>query len=187
MNKWIPVTERLPEGPEYDWVLVQIVLLGREPFYGIPHVAELINGVWKTQGCDGPMEETLAVKVTHWMPLPDVPEEPVIVPGPEWMIRNYINNDVKQTEELFETFEKKCGPDDIKPEVFYICDRRACSECEPRCTHTRNIRHAINFGDIDGDSIEHRPLPRLEYIPFTKEPCRESRLQSIVKKLKGEK
>ena len=29
--------------------------------------------------------------------------------------------------------------------VFYICDRRACEKCMPPCTHTSDVRHAVNF------------------------------------------
>lgn len=66
---WISVTDRLPERPEYDWVLVRIEY--KEGGTGIPHIAELVNGVWQRAGGDGDMEETLAVKVTHWKPIPD--------------------------------------------------------------------------------------------------------------------
>lgn len=28
------------------------------------------------------------------------------------------------------------------PEVFYICDRRACDKCNQDCAHTKDVRHA---------------------------------------------
>lgn len=31
------------------------------------------------------------------------------------------------------------------PEIFYICDRRACDKCNEECTHTKDIRHAKSF------------------------------------------
>lgn len=61
---WIPVTERLPQKPDYDWVLVKTKF--NEGGYGVPHIAELRNGVWYCTECDGPMEETLAVTVVAW-------------------------------------------------------------------------------------------------------------------------
>lgn len=69
---WIPVTERLPEKPTYDWVLVQVKLIP-EDWYGVPHVAELRGRDWYISQLDGPLEETCGVKVTHWMPLPSIP------------------------------------------------------------------------------------------------------------------
>lgn len=72
-QKWIPVSERLPERPEYDWVLVQ-VKMNPEDYYGVPHIAELRNGTWYDED-DLPLEEFRSVKVTHWMPLPEPPKE----------------------------------------------------------------------------------------------------------------
>jgi len=69
---WIPVTERLPESPTYDWVLV-LCRMDPEGYYGIPHVAELRNGKWYADCCITPFEEVLGVKVTHWCPLPNSP------------------------------------------------------------------------------------------------------------------
>lgn len=66
---WIPVTEKLPKRPEFDWVLVRIEF--KEGGKGVPHIAEFINGVWYSSECEGNMEEILAVKVTHWKPIPD--------------------------------------------------------------------------------------------------------------------
>jgi len=63
---WISVTERLPERPQYDWVLVRTKFVP-DGGYGVPHVAELRNGVWYSQDCDlGPMEEILSIEVTDW-------------------------------------------------------------------------------------------------------------------------
>ena len=62
---WISVDERLPEKPPYDWVLVKTEFIP-ESGSGVPHVAELRNGVWYCDCCDGPMEETLGVKVVAW-------------------------------------------------------------------------------------------------------------------------
>ena len=32
-----------------------------------------------------------------------------------------------------------------RPDVVFICDRRACSKCNPECHLTDDIRHAKNF------------------------------------------
>ena len=73
-TKWIPTEERLPERPEYDWVLVA-TKLEPEGWYGVPHIAELRRGKWFGNGYpdDMPLEESCGVKVTHWMPLPENP------------------------------------------------------------------------------------------------------------------
>ena len=69
-NFWIPVAERLPEAPYYDWVLVKCQMMP-EAWYGVPHIAELRNGIWYGQNLgDRPLEETLSIKITHWCPLP---------------------------------------------------------------------------------------------------------------------
>lgn len=62
---WVPITERKPERPDYDWVLVKTVFVP-EGGEGVPHVAELRNGVWYCDCCEGPMEETLGIKVVAW-------------------------------------------------------------------------------------------------------------------------
>jgi hypothetical protein len=62
---WVSVSERLPERPLYDWVLVRTRLVP-EGFYGGPHVAELRNGVWYCRESDKPMEEELSIKVISW-------------------------------------------------------------------------------------------------------------------------
>ena len=73
-TQWISVSERLPERPLYDWVLVAVKLVP-ENWYGVPHIAELRSGVWYSDGHDTPLEATCGVSVTHWMPLPEPPKE----------------------------------------------------------------------------------------------------------------
>jgi hypothetical protein len=31
------------------------------------------------------------------------------------------------------------------PPAFFLCDRRACKKCDPKCSHTADISHAVNF------------------------------------------
>ena len=62
---WVPVEQCLPTRPDYDWVLVKTQFVP-EGGLGVPHVAELRNGVWYCDCCDGPMEEILGIKVIAW-------------------------------------------------------------------------------------------------------------------------
>lgn len=76
VQKWIPVTERLPDTQDdVDWVLVNIRLMP-EAYYGVPCVAELRNGDWYDAegGLLDTSEEGCGVIVTHWMPLPEPPK-----------------------------------------------------------------------------------------------------------------
>lgn len=70
--KWIPVTERLPDTQDYDWVLAQITLKP-DCIYCVPVTAELRADGWYDaydMMIDGKYQ-----KVTHWMPLPQPPKE----------------------------------------------------------------------------------------------------------------
>lgn len=62
--RWIPVEERLPE--ELTDVLTKCGH-GAAWFYGLAH---LFEGKWKVDGIGGSVDI-----VTHWMPLPEPPEE----------------------------------------------------------------------------------------------------------------
>ena len=72
-RRWIPVEKRLPDSSKYDYVLVSSIMVP-EGYRGVPHIAEMRRGVWQSLGLEMPMEETLSVKVTHWMPLPRNPK-----------------------------------------------------------------------------------------------------------------
>ena len=64
----------MPEG--YDWVLVSVVDYHDPNFRLVPQVAELRNGKWMNlEDCEGDLETWFHVKVTHWMPLPDAPND----------------------------------------------------------------------------------------------------------------
>lgn len=71
-TRWIPVTERMPE----EGVPVLINYIGTDGEVYADGVA-----VWTECGCfwwEGSLadcEEDVAVPITHWMPLPDGPEE----------------------------------------------------------------------------------------------------------------
>lgn len=83
-SPWISVEERLPEKPEYDWVLV-IVRDKRDGFIGIPQIGELrSDGFWHTVTSDSfnmsnfmriynttdVLGELLKQEVVAWMPIP---------------------------------------------------------------------------------------------------------------------
>lgn len=68
---WVPVSERLPVKEDgYDWVLVKtrFIYKGNKPDadFGVPHVAELRNGVWYSGPHNAPMEEALGLRVVAW-------------------------------------------------------------------------------------------------------------------------
>lgn len=83
-SPWISVEERLPEKPEYDWVLV-IVRDKRDGFIGIPQIGELrSDGFWHTVTSDSfntpdfmriynttdVLGKLLKQEVVAWMPIP---------------------------------------------------------------------------------------------------------------------
>lgn len=85
---WISVEDRLPEKPEYDWVLV-IVRDKRDGFIGIPQIGELrSDGFWHTVTSDSfntpdfrriynttdALGEILKQEVVAWMPVPSFDE-----------------------------------------------------------------------------------------------------------------
>lgn len=87
-SQWISVEERLPEKPEYDWVLV-IVRDKRDGFIGIPQIGELrSDGFWHTVTSDSfntsnfmriynttdVLGKFLKQEVVAWMPIPSFDE-----------------------------------------------------------------------------------------------------------------
>ena len=64
-HRWIPVNERLPE--LYQPVLVCVEMIGKGRMYGVDY--RLDNITWAKSG------EFWKLQVTHWMPLPEPPEE----------------------------------------------------------------------------------------------------------------
>jgi hypothetical protein len=64
--KWIPVTERLPD--VFKHVLVNIP--GMAPHPTVQEAFREKNGMWYSNGF-----RYLADEITHWMPLPEPPEE----------------------------------------------------------------------------------------------------------------
>jgi hypothetical protein len=73
--KWIPVTERLPDNKEHDWVLAQVV--EDNGFMHIPKVMEYRQqrNDWFEETYGWLSEHNGAFIVTHWMPLPEPPKE----------------------------------------------------------------------------------------------------------------
>ena len=75
VQEWIPVTERLPDNKEHDWVLAQVV--EDNGFMHIPNVMEYRQqrNDWLDETYGWLSEHNGAFTVTHWMPLPEAPEE----------------------------------------------------------------------------------------------------------------
>lgn len=82
-GEWISVDEKLPERPDYDWVLISYVDCFNPNMRFVPSVAELRNGKWvsKENDCDidrlytGDFERDFHVRVTHWADLPLPPKD----------------------------------------------------------------------------------------------------------------
>ena len=76
LPRWIPVTERLPE--DHDWVLVWHTGY-KTPKKALFHIEECFEfdggGAWYDYDVEIDGHNSLEGTVTHWMPLPDPPEE----------------------------------------------------------------------------------------------------------------
>ena len=75
VQKWIPVSERLPDNSEHDWVLAQVV--ENSGYMHIPKVMEYRQNRndWYEETYGWLSQHNGAFKVTHWMPLPEPPKE----------------------------------------------------------------------------------------------------------------
>ena len=75
VRRWIPVTERLPDNKEHDWVLAQVV--EKNGFMHIPKVMEYRQSKndWYEETYGWLSEHNGVFTVTHWMPLPEPPKE----------------------------------------------------------------------------------------------------------------
>lgn len=75
VQKWIPVSERLPDNSEHDWVLAQVV--EDNGYMHIPKVMEYRQNRndWHEETYGWLSQHNGAFKVTHWMPLPELPKE----------------------------------------------------------------------------------------------------------------
>ena len=71
---WIPVTERLPDNKEHDWVLAQVV--EDNGYMHIPKVMEYRQALndWYEETYGWLSKHNGAFSVTHWMPLPEPPK-----------------------------------------------------------------------------------------------------------------
>ena len=74
VQEWISVKDRLPDNKERDWVLAQVV--DDNGFMHIPKVMEYRQqrNDWFEETYGWLSEHNGAFTVTHWMPLPPVPE-----------------------------------------------------------------------------------------------------------------
>ena len=75
VQEWIPVTERLPDNKEHDWVLAQVV--EDNGYMHIPKVMEYRQALndWYEETYGWLSKHNGAFSVTHWMPLPEPPKE----------------------------------------------------------------------------------------------------------------
>ena len=73
VQEWIPVTERLPDNKEHDWVLAQVV--EDNGYMHIPKVMEYRQSKndWFEETYGWLSEHNGAFTVTHWMPIPPEP------------------------------------------------------------------------------------------------------------------
>lgn len=69
VQKWIPVTERLPERNDDGTVNAVLVTNG-----AVQHIAYFAKDIFYFTE-NGEMKEPMFYKVTHWMPLPEAPKE----------------------------------------------------------------------------------------------------------------
>lgn len=77
VQRWIPVTERLPDNAEHDWVLAQVV--ESNGYMHLPRVMEYrqTKNDWFEETYVWLSQHNGMFRVTHWMPLPEPPEEDV--------------------------------------------------------------------------------------------------------------
>ena len=75
IQKWIPVMERLPDNKEHDWVLAQVV--EDNGYMHLPKVMEYRQALndWYEETYGWLSSHNGLFVVTHWMPLPEPPEE----------------------------------------------------------------------------------------------------------------
>lgn len=72
IRRWIPVTERLPGIDDGDWVLGVVNGFA----YGIVYKNAIVTvEYYENSGCWSLHDLDAKVTVTHWMPLPEPPEE----------------------------------------------------------------------------------------------------------------
>lgn len=56
--------------------------------------------------------------------------------------------------------------------VLYLCDRKACDECNPECHHTQDINHAKNYQKAELDTYFETPRLPLNLVnlkPFAQQ------------------
>ena len=73
IQKWIPVTDRLPDNKEHDWVLAQVV--EDNGYTHLPKVMEYRQALndWYEETYGWLSSHNGLFVVTHWMPLPEPP------------------------------------------------------------------------------------------------------------------
>lgn len=69
VNRWIPCNERMPEENVY------VIAWAKRKHHSRAIMAILINGIWKIGVNDCSDGFHVQGEITHWMPLPEPPEE----------------------------------------------------------------------------------------------------------------
>jgi hypothetical protein len=78
-QEWIPVTERLPEiSLPWDEVKLTKGKQNKVQIYSPTTIGVDTGHYWGTE-IDGPMKGWSIMGVTHWLPLPEPPVEPIVV------------------------------------------------------------------------------------------------------------
>lgn len=70
-SKWISVEDRLPGN---EFVLVSVVTKNTGRRWATPTIGEIVHGKWFLE-TEGTIADNVGVTVTHWMPLPEQPND----------------------------------------------------------------------------------------------------------------
>lgn len=72
-------------------------------------------------------------------------------------IRHAVNFEKTSSGQYIEKEQPKI--EERTNEILYVCDRKACENCNPFCYYTADIEHAVEFRKTDsGDYVQKHPL-----------------------------
>lgn len=61
-----------------------------------------------------------------------------------------LEKEIDYYREVINAFREKNIKAKETQKIYFVCDRRACKNCDPLCYYTSNIEHARNFEFIGG-------------------------------------